>query len=188
MNHIPVLQSATDNVITALEQNNRAREVFLWYLADWQLEEVLAAMQVPFPELTELRLISYNETLLVIPDSFLDEFAPRLRTFHLTGVPFPGFPKLLISVTHLVHRVLTDIPHFGYISLEAMAALLFALSSLKGLTLEFRSDKSRPDRGSRRQPPSKHSVIPALDCLGFEWVIEYLEGLVAFIDAPNSSS
>src|SRR6266403_2101256 len=43
--------SGTDNVIAALGQSNRVCQVFLDYFAGWQLEEVLAAMQVPFPEL-----------------------------------------------------------------------------------------------------------------------------------------
>ena len=50
--------SSTDNTIAALGQSNRVCEVFLRGLADWQLEKVLAAMQVPFPELTDLRLSS----------------------------------------------------------------------------------------------------------------------------------
>src|SRR6266849_1806218 len=50
----------TDNVIMALGQSNRVCQVDLWDLADRQLEEVLAAMQVPFPELEELQLDSYD--------------------------------------------------------------------------------------------------------------------------------
>ena len=64
--------SGTDNVIAALGQSNRVRQVFLMDIADWQLEKVLVAMQVSFPELTDLRLISDDETLPVIPGSFLD--------------------------------------------------------------------------------------------------------------------
>jgi hypothetical protein len=90
------------------------------------VEEVLARMQASFPELTYLQLISDDETLPVIPDSFLDGSAPRprLRIFDLKGILFPGFPKLLSSATHLVNLKLRDIPHSGYISLEAMVALL----------------------------------------------------------------
>ena len=39
--------SDIDNIIAALGQRNRVCEVFLEQLADWQLEHVLAAMQVP---------------------------------------------------------------------------------------------------------------------------------------------
>src|SRR6266478_5903332 len=73
----------------------------------------------------------------------------------------------------------------GYISPEVMATLLSALSGLKTPFLDFRSPQSRPDWESRRPPPSKRSVIPALKYFSFKGVIEYLEDLVAFIDAPQ---
>jgi hypothetical protein len=145
----------------------------------------LPLVQVPFPELTDLRLTSDHETVPVIPDSFLDGSAQRLRSFALGGIPFPGLPKLLLSATNLVELSLSDIPHSGYISPEAMVALISALSSLKSLSLVFRSPQSRPDWESRRWPPSKRSVIPALNYFRFKGVIEYLEDLVTFIDAPQ---
>jgi len=46
-----------DDIIVALGKSNRVHEVNLWDLADRQLEKVLAVMQVPFPELTQLWLI-----------------------------------------------------------------------------------------------------------------------------------
>jgi hypothetical protein len=130
--------SGTDNVIAALGQRNRVSQIVLEF-AGWQLEEFLARMQASFPELTYLQLISDDETLPVISDSFLDGSAPRLQNFELSGIPFPGLPKLLMSATHLVNLWLTNIPHFGYISPEAMAATLSMLSSLEELTLQFRS-------------------------------------------------
>jgi hypothetical protein len=175
-----------DNIIVALEQSNRVCQVSLWDLAGWQLEKVLATMQVPFPELTDLELrLSKDETVPVIPDSFLDGSAQRLQYFMLDSIPFPGLPKLLLSATNLVSLWLSDIPHSGYISPEAMVALISALSSLETLLLRFRSPQSRPDWESRRWPPSKRSVIPALDYFRFKGVIEYLEDLVTFIDAPQ---
>src|SRR6266478_3106947 len=66
-----------------------------------------------------------------------------------------------------------------------MAALLSVLSSLERLILQFRSPQSRPGWESRRPPPSKSSVIPALEYFVFEGVIEYLEDLVTYIDAPQ---
>ena len=179
------LLSGTDNIITALGQSNRVCRVNLYDLGVWQLEQVLAVMQVPFPELTELRLISNGLTLSAIPDSFLDGSAPHLRRFSLDGIPFLGLPRLLLSATHLVNLSLTYIPHSGYISSEAMVTLLSVLSSLQGLTLEFASPQSRPDWEARRPPPSKRSVIPALISLYFKGVFEYLEDLVTFIDAPQ---
>ena len=98
------LSSNTDNVnvVAALEKSNRVRLVHLFLLGDHQLEEVLAAMQVPFPELTGLELMSNGETMPVIPDSFLDGSAPHLRHFGLNGIPFRGLPKLLLSAPHVV--------------------------------------------------------------------------------------
>ena len=176
--------SGTGNVIAALGQSNRVCFVDL-FLAGWQLEEVLAAMQVPFPELTKLRLISNGLTLLVIPDSFLDGSAPRLQSIELCGIPFPGLPRLLLSATHLVTLRLINIPHSGYMSPESIVALLSVLSSLEKLVLRFQSPQSRPDRASRRPPPSQRSVIPALTSLLFNGVLEYLEDLVTGIDTPQ---
>ena len=175
----------TDNVTASLGENNRVCQVRLWTLAGWQLEQVLAAMQVPFPELTYLYLSSNGETLPVIPDSFLDGSAPRLRTFSLSGIPFPGLPKLLSSATHLVKLSLYNIPHSAYISPEVIVALISVLSSLKELYLGFRSPQSRPDPETRRPPPSTRSVIPALISLQFRGVTEYLEDLVTHIDTPQ---
>ena len=179
------LSSGMDNIIAALGQSNRVCQVSLRGLARWELENVLSRMQVPFPELTVLRLNLDVETPSVIPDSFFDGSAPSLRIFHLDGIPFLGMPKLLLSATHLVDLGLSDIPHSGYISPEAIVALLSALSSLKSLSLEFRSPQSRPHWEAVRLPPSKRSVIPALDLFRFKGAIEYLEDLVKFIDAPQ---
>jgi hypothetical protein len=176
--------SGTDNIIAALGQSNRVCQVSL-ELAGLQLEQVLAAMQVPFPELTELWLDSKGGTLPVIPDSFLDGSAPRLRRFSLSGIPFPGLPKLLLSAPHLVDLHLFDIPHSGYISPEAIVALISELSSLDTLLLTFQSPQSRPDHETRLLPPSKRSVIPVLRVFHFKGVTEYLEDLVTRIDTPQ---
>jgi hypothetical protein len=176
--------SSTDNVIAALEQSNRVCQVSLCGLADWKLEEVLAAMQVPFPELTDLELSSFVE-IPPIPDSFLDGSAPRLRVFDLSGISFPGLPKLLLSANHLVDLRLPDIPHSGYISPEAMVAPFSVLTSLESLELGFRSPQSRPDWESRSLPPPKRYILPVLHEFRFEGVTEYLEDLVSRIDTPQ---
>ncbi len=179
------LSSGVDNVIAALGQTNRVCHVGLSGLENLELENVLAAMQVPFPELTVLQLISDSGIPPVAPDSFLGGSAPRLQFFELYGIPFPGLPNLLLSATHLVHLFLFNIPHSGYFSPEAMAALLSVLSSLQSLFLQFQSPQSRPDWESRRPPSSKRSVLPALGRFEFKGVIEYLEDLVTFIDASQ---
>ena len=156
------ISSDTDNIIAALGQSSRICLVDL-RLAGSQSEEVLAAMQVPFPELTDLQLSSYDETPPVIPDSFLGGSAPRLRSIDLNGIRYPGFRTLLLSATHLVELWLANTPHSGYISPEAMVALLSVLSSLKTLYLAFRSSPSDLDLESRSPPPSKRPILPALE-------------------------
>ena len=178
-----LLSTDTDNVIAAFGQSNRVWQVDL-DLDGWQLEQVLAPMLVSFPELTRLRLWSY-ETPPAIPDSFLGGSAPRLRFLTLRSISFPGLPKLLLSATHLVNLQLYYIPHSGYFSPEDIVASLSVLSSLRSLRLEFRSPQSRPDWGSRRPPLSKRSVLPALDRFHFKGVTEYLEELVVRIDTPQ---
>jgi hypothetical protein len=175
--------SGTDNVIAALGQNNCVCQVGLWGLAGRQLEEVFAAMQVPFPELTDLRLFSDDETPSVVPDSFLGGSAPRLQIFVLSGIPFPGLPKLLLSATQLVYLRLSDIPHSGYISPDAMVALS-VLPSLDSPYLEFQSPQSRPD-WEAQPPPSNRSILPALYEFHFKGVTEYLEELVTCIGTPQ---
>jgi hypothetical protein len=184
--NMALLSSGTGNIIAALGQSNRVSEVLL-DLANWQLEKVLAAMQVPFSELTEMRLWSHDKTpsVIPVPDSFLGGSAPRLQYFELSGIPFPGLPKLLLSANHLVDLVLVNIPHSGYIPPETMVALLVVLSSLDTLILEFRSPSSRPGWETRSLPPPKRSILTALDEFRFKGVTEYLEDLVAFIDAPH---
>ena len=183
INGFNVSRSDTDNVITALGQNNHVLEVLLKGFSN--PEEVLATMNVPFPNLADLRLYSYDETPPVLHDSFLGGSATRLHSFKLSGISFPGLPGLLLSSTHLVRLYLERISHSGYISPEAMVALLSALPSLKIISLGFQSPQSHPDWGSQRPPPSKRSVLPALQQIRFRGVTEYLEELVARIDTPQ---
>ena len=176
--HVP---EGLDNIIAILEHRDRVCQIELTVIAS-SLEIVSAAMQVPFPELTHLRLKSYNGS---IPDSFLGGSAPRLRYFSIETISFPGLPKLLLSATHLVDLRLIDIPHSGYISPEAMVVVLSTLTSLESLRLDFQSPRSRLDQASRRPPPLIRSVIPALTMFSFEGANRYWDDLVAHIDAPR---
>ena len=178
---------SVDNIIAALECSDRVYRINLsWGL---ELDILLAAMQQPFPELTDLEIISTNNksnrTMAVVPDSFLGGSAPRLEYLFLGGIPFPGLPNLLLSTTHLVTLHLSNIPHSGYISPDSMVAVLSTLTSLERLSLVFESPRSCPDQESRRPPPSTRSVLPSLAVFYFKGVSEYLDDLVACIDAPQ---
>jgi hypothetical protein len=173
-----------DNILAALKHADRVCEIRLWPIPRCQWENVLVAMELSFPELTELKLQLKDEMAPVVPDWFLGGFAPRLRSLRFERIPFPGLPKLLLSTTGLVKISLQKIPHSGYISPEAMATCLSTLASLAELELSFVSPLSRPDRESQRSPPLTRSVLPALRHFGFVGVSEYLEDFLARIDSP----
>jgi hypothetical protein len=179
------------NIIVALEHNDRVCQIDLSQaLTESQMEEVLAAMQQPFPALTDLKFgwneqwLLADETPPVVPDSFLGGSAPHLQHLLLECIPFPGLPNLLLSATGLVSLHIWKIPHSGYISPEAMVHCLSTLTRLERLSLGFESPPSRPIRESRRPHPPTRSALPALTYLRFEGVSEYLEDLVARIDVP----
>ena len=179
---------SVDNVIAALECRDRVYRIYL--IGGLELDTIfMGAMQQPFPELTNLDLTSCNdksnETMAVVPDSFLGGSAPCLEYLFLNRIPFPGLPKLLLSTTHLVTLLLYDIPHSGYFSPDRMVAALSTLTGLKTLTLRFESPRSCPDQASRRPPPKTRSVLPGLTFFQFKGVSEYLDDLVACIDAPQ---
>jgi hypothetical protein len=176
-----------DNIIVSLEHNDRVCQITLLKVTNSQLEEALAAMEQPFSALTDLAIWFddwwKDETPAVVPESFLGGSAPRLQYLELTRVPFPGLPKLLLSATGLVTLSIWGIPHSGYISPEAMVRCLSTLTRLESLALGFESPLSRPIRESRRPRPPTRSALPALTYFSFEGVSEYLEDLVARVDA-----
>src|SRR6266699_1330344 len=88
------------------------------------------------------------------------------------------------KLAHAVTLDILEIPHSGYFSPEAMVRCLSTLTRLETLSLEFKSPLSRPVRESRRPHPPTRSALPALTYFQFEGVSEYLEDLVARIDAP----
>ena len=175
-----------DNVIAALEHNNCISRIDLFHVSNSQLEKILPAMQKPFPELTRLDIQLSDETAPVVsanPASFLGGSAPRLQTLILSGIPCPGLPKLLLSATQLVDLDLGRIPDFGYISPEDIVTCLSVLTKLERLLIGFESP-CRPNLESRHLPPSKRTLLPVLTEFRFKGVGEYLEDLVARIDAP----
>ena len=176
---------SVDNIIAVLERSDHVCRIILPHVSNSDMEILLAAMQRPFPKLTDLLLYSHGETMPVVPDSFLGGSAPLLETLQLLHIPFPGLPKLLLFAAHLVKLHIVYIPHSGYITPNAMVSALSALTSLKHLSLEFQSPRSCPDQASRHFPPSTRYVLPILKSFRFKGVTEYLEDLVARIDAPR---
>ncbi|KAF8502625.1 hypothetical protein F5888DRAFT_1109084 [Russula emetica] len=188
--------SGVDNIIAALEHNNRVCQINFSGLTSSRFKSLTdsAAMHKPFPELTDLRLGIYeyddpeeDDPGLVLLNSFLAGSAPRLRSLTLYDVPFPGLPNLLSSATHLVNLYVSGIPRPGYIPPEAMATSLSALTSLESLRIDFRDPppRSAPETRCLPPPPPTRSILPSLTEIVFEGASEYLEEILARIDAPR---
>ena len=185
----PTSRRGVNNIVAALEYNDRICEIDLWRVPSSLLEKVMAAMKEQFPALTFLDLQCEDDTTsAVVPDSFMGGSAPNLQNLSLRSIPvsFPGLQKLLLSATHLVNLSLTKIPHSGYISPEAMVTVLSTLARLEELWLDFQSPRSH--RLNPSVPPPTRTVLPALTDLRFKGVSEYLEDLVARIDVPQLHS
>jgi hypothetical protein len=174
-----------DNIIAAFEHPDRIREIYLWSIRS-PLDHLVTMMQKPFPELEYLYLWTDADSVPAFPDTFLGGFAPRLRSLHLDRIPFPTLPRLLLSCNDLVSLALSRIPNSGYISPEAMVTSISALTRLSSLFITFDSPASLPDWTTQRQrpPPLTRVVLPTLAIFWFHGVSEYLEVLMARINAP----
>ena len=177
-----------DNIIIAiLEHRDRINKIWIAFPTSSQLEQLVPIMQEPFPALTSLALWT-DKTSPALPDMFLGRSAPRLRRLQLHHIPFPGLRRLLLSAPDLFSLRLMKIPHADYNSPEAMVTSISPLTRLRSLTIRFEPPASHSDRRGRRAPPITRVILPALEVLDFRGVSEYLEDLVARIDAPRLRS
>jgi hypothetical protein len=181
-----------DNVIAALEHPDRVRCLKLPVTSSL-LEKVATVAREPFPTLAQLWLSSKGGNVSVLPSEFLGGTAPRLRSFHLDGIAFLTLPTLLSSAFDLVDLSLHRIPQAGYISPEVMVASLAALTRLDFLSIGFQSSTSHPDGfdeclTATLAPIPTRVVLSALTLFEFRGASEYLEDLVARIDAPCLAS
>ena len=182
--------SRVNNVVALLDSKHHDRICEITLVIPPSLwERIAPATQKPFPELRTLyiRTSPNDDRAPVFSNLFLSRSTPHLRLLGLycIQVPFPAMQELLSSCNNLVGLSLVDIPHSGYISPDMVVTCLAALPRLKRLWLGFQSPRSRPDPQSRRPPPFTRSVLPALASLEFHGAYEYLEELVAQIDAPR---
>jgi hypothetical protein len=181
-----------DNVVAALERNDRVREISICDISYDALGTFISVMQKPFPELTRLFLgvpsfpFSDADTAPVLPESFLGGSAPRLQSFHLNTISFPAVPKLLSSARHLVHLTLRHIPPYAYFPpAEAMVDWLSTLTRLERLEINFQPPlpPSHPIRAGRLTPPLR-TILPFFTSLYFRSGVEHIEEFYTRIQAP----
>jgi hypothetical protein len=172
------------NIEAALEHNDRICQIKL--VSTWYLESVFAALEEPFPALTDLELWSSDDDAAPVfpnPVKFLGG-SSHLRSLELGGISIPGLPKLLLSLTDLVELRIDLTSESGFLSPKEIVTGVSALTKLKVFALEFEYDTPR-ERESRHAPPPTPAVLTALTSFKFKGVSEYLEDLVALIDAPQ---
>jgi hypothetical protein len=177
-----VNEKNVENIIAAVERRDRTSEIYINDIYGSALDKLAAAMQEPLPTLRRFYLRSTDDSVPILPDTFLGGSAPRLQLFILDGIPFPSFPRFILSSTHIVDLHLVDIPHSGYISPDAMATCLATLPDLKYLVIGFRSPLSRPLQIGL--PPLPRAVLPALVGLSFRGASEYFEDFLARTHTP----
>jgi len=176
------MKETRDIVVAALRLNRRVSGIHFNTLPDLTWETFAPLMEQPFPVLTHL-WVRPNFPNHVISCSFLGGSAPCLRVLRLFSISFPALPNLLLSTTDLVRLSYDDIPSRGYIPPQGLVTGLSVLTRLESLSLTFRSE-SLPYWAIRIPPPHARTLLPALTDLHFQGAQEYMEDLVAQIDAP----
>jgi hypothetical protein len=174
-----------DNVLAALEKRDRIFEVDVDQVWGGEIKELAEAMQVTFPALTHLDIYSAIDTAS-FPESVLGGSAPKLRSLRLVDIAFPALPNLLLSCPGLVSLSLVHIPYSEHI-FAAMVDSFFSLTRLEHLQIEVSLSQPRPDGASRRLPTLTHIpvVFPILNKLILNGEMEYLDQLLAHIEAPH---
>ena len=177
------LEERVENIGAALDHRNRVCQISFSNLPH-SLSRIFATMmQESFPALNHLYFDLEEESPVPLPDSFLGGHAPRLRSLTLASIPFPSLPTLLLTTKDLVELRLWGITESGYISPAAMVTCLSSLTRLENLELRF-DFGSLPDE-SRKHPPLLTRIdLPTLTHFEFVGANEYVEELVAWINAP----
>jgi F-box-like len=180
----PLSRADEENVIAALKYPDRICEINVTLTCPL-FKKLTSLMQDPFPMLEDLELGSRDlDDSLVLPSTFLGGSTPRLRYINLDGTPFPTLPQLIVTARDLVLIRLSGIPYTGYFSPEALVKGLDSAPKLK--VLEIGWSTSGPGQRSPRAPyPQTRVALSALTKFQFRGDSEYLEDLIARIDAPN---
>jgi hypothetical protein len=168
-----------NDIIAAFEHPKRIWKIELT-MTNTLLKRLEPLMQEPFPILSHLE-ISQHSAGWLLPSAFLGGSTPRLRVIHVYGIPFPALPTLHLSMKAITSLGLIEIPSNGYFSPDTIVTSVSMLTQLEALSILFQSPTLHHNR---RAPPLKRAILPALTSFGFRGCTEYLEDLVAQVDAP----
>ena len=166
-----------DNIMAALKKSDRVSSIHLTVTNP--LLEKLSEIERPFSELEDLVLLSQDSLRQTLPNVF--GWGTRLRSLYLTRIAFLALPQLLYSSRKLVYLHLDEVLSPWLCSPESLTDALSGMAQLQSLSLHF---LPTTDHFSISLPTSKRVILPALTHLNFQGTTEYLEDLVAGIDAP----
>src|SRR6266404_5382665 len=167
-----------DNIIAALKQTDRITSIRLTITNS--LMEKLSTVEGSFPELVELVLTSQDSGWM--PFTAASWWCPRLRTLHLTRVTFPGLPRFLTSSRNIVYLQLHEVLDDWWFSPDVLTNAFPGMTQLRSLSLHHFSTHHY----TASPPPLQERVVfPTLTHFDFQGTSEYLEDLVARIDAPR---
>ena len=178
----PLTPEDEDNIMAALKQSDRVISISLTVTTS--LLKKLSTIQGAYSELQDLVLLSrQDDVLLIMPNSF--RWGQHLRRLHSTGVAFPSLLQLLSSSTNLIDLQLHDIFMDWQFSPDMLMKALSKLGQLRSLSLHLHSITFHRSFPLLSLPLSLESIfLPALTHFNYEGSMEYLEDIVASIDAP----
>ncbi|KAH9178377.1 hypothetical protein EDB89DRAFT_2239613 [Lactarius sanguifluus] len=171
-----------DNIMAALKQSDRVSSIRLTMTSS--LLEKLSGIERPFSQLEEIVLLSRDSVWQTLPRAF--RWGPRLRCLHSTRVAFPALLHLLYSSKNLVDLQLHEVINPLHLSPDAFTDALSGTPQLRSLSLHLLTTVNYVSLDLLPPPPPEERIVfPALTRLNFRGIAEYLEGLVARIDAPR---
>ncbi|KAH9172660.1 hypothetical protein EDB89DRAFT_1964278 [Lactarius sanguifluus] len=179
----PPTPEEEDNIMAALKHSHRVASINLTVTSSFM--EKIGTIVEPFRELEDLVLLSQNSAQLVLPGTF--RWGSRLRSLHSTRISFSALPRRLLSSPSLIDLQLHEISSAGYFSPETFANALSGMTQLQSLSLHFLSLPCRSNHIDVSPPSGRRIVLPYLTHLKFRGSSNYLDSLVARIDAPRKS-
>ncbi|KAI0285692.1 CHAT domain-containing protein [Russula brevipes] len=182
MQYYPLAAGDEDNIVAALQHWGRIRKIQL-ALTIPLVQKLATVTQEKFSSLEVLELTTPTEAGLALRGQCLGGEASNLRILRTSRIAFPGLPQVLSSARNLVSLQLEAIPTSGYIPPEVLITHLSAMTSLQMFHLHFLSP-TFPISNEFPQPLPTRVDLPSLKHLEFHGDSEYLESLLASIDAP----
>jgi hypothetical protein len=164
-----------DDVMAALRHCHRVTSIDLSVTSS--LRDRFSAIKEQFSELEDLVLQSQDGLWMTLPSVF--RWGPRLHRLHLTRIAIPELTQLLTSSRNLVDIQLHEMPAIGYSLLTPFRKALSEMTQLQSLSLQFLPNPIYPEIVLATLS------LPTLTRLKYQGASEYLDNLVAGIDAPR---